>query len=395
MVETQETLTQRFNALQEEILNIIEESPTDLNSIIKYWQLTRKEYVTLYYARKENITRLGLQPVPTLTVSEYKAKEAIHMQLLLTSLSRSRFASETWTLQDCSAELINTQPKNCFKKMGYTVDVWFDHDRSKAFPYTNWKHIYYQDSSDQWQKTKGEVDENGLFYNELNGDRVYFTLFEADSAKYGVSGEWTVHYENTTVVSSSSSNRRLEQPSQTTYDEPSTSRDAEAQSPKRRRQEATSTSSSPSSSTFNLRAGRRRDQQGERAAPVRKRRRTTTTTTQSPERFAVPTPSEVGTRHRLPPQQGLGRLRQLQAEAWDPYLLILKGSANNLKCWRNKHKHKNWFSNSSNVFRWLGHGCTQSRMLLVFDTPLQRERFVMNVRLPKNTTYAYGSLDSL
>ena len=379
-------------------MNIIEESPTDLNSIIKYWQLTRKEYVTLYYARKENFTRLGLQPVPTLAVSEYKAKEAIQMQLLLTSLSHSHYASERWTLQDCSAELINTQPKNCFKKMGYTVDVWFDHDQSKAFPYTNWKHIYYQDAADQWHKVKGEVDENGMYYNELNGDRVYFTLFEADSAKYGVTREWTVHYENTTVVSSSSSNRRLGEQSQKPTDEPSTSGNTKAQSPKRRRPEevdravATSSTSPSSATSSNIRARRRRTEQGERTTPVSKRRRTTA---QSPERLAVPTPSEVGTRHRLPPQQGLGRLRQLQAEAWDPYLLILKGPSNNLKCWRNKIKHKNWFSNSSNVWRWLGNGCTQSRMLLVFDTPLQRERFVMHVKLPKNTTYAYGSLDSL
>lgn len=392
MVETQETLTQRFNALQEEILNIIEEGPTDLQSIIKFWQLSRKENVILYYARKENYTTLGLQPVPALAVSEYKAKEAIQIQLLVTSLSKSAYAAETWTLQDCSAELLNTQPKNCFKKAGYSVDVWFDHDKDKAFPYTNWKYIYYQDASDEWHKVNGKVDANGLYYDEINGDRVYFTLFEADSAKYGLTGEWTVHYENTTVVSSSSSNRRIGQ-SQKSVDSTS-SRDSSTPSPKRRRitqeaDSATPSTSTDSAATVSLRAGGRR-QQRKPTSTLPKRRRT-----RSPERSAAPTPSEVGTGHRLPPRQGLGRLQRLQAEAWDPYLLILKGPSNNLKCWRNKVKLQNWFRDSSNVWRWLGPETTQSRMLLAFDSTIQRERFLLHVKLPKNTTFAYGSLDSL
>lgn len=392
MVETQETLTERFNALQDSILTLIEEGPKDLKSQIKFWELTRKEHVTLYYARKSGYNRLGLQPIPTPAVSEYNAKQAIHMQLLLSSLNKSRFANEEWTLADCSAELINTVPKDCFKKLGYTVEVWYDNEKSKAFPYTNWRAIYYQDSNDVWQKVEGKVDENGLYFNEVNGDQVYFVLFGADAEKYGVTGQWTVHYSNTTIVSSSSFVRRPAESSEKSYAEPSTSRDSQTPSPKRRRpaQEAitSSTSAQPTSSLRDRGRG-----EGERTTSVSKRRRRTSV--DSPERSVVPTASQVGSGHRLPPRSGLGRLQRLQAEAWDPPILILKGPANNLKCWRNKIKGRQLFSNCSNVWRWLGHGCTQSRMLLAFESESQRQHFLKLVKLPKHTTFAYGNLESL
>ncbi|AKZ17768.1 E2 [Human papillomavirus] len=397
-METQETLTDRFNALQDAILNLIEENPSDLKSIIRYWELNRKEHVTLYYARKEGFTRLGLQPVPTPAVSEYNAKQAIQMQLLVNSLSKSVFAKETWTLSDCSAELINTLPKDCFKKQGYTVEVWYDNDRNKAYPYTNWKRIYYQDSHDEWQLTEGKVDENGLYYDEKNGDRVYFMLFGADADKYGVTKEWTVHYRDTTIVSSSSSSRRVADSSQA-FTQPSTSGYSKTPSPKRRRaaEEAdSSTSSSSSSAPSGSPASNLRDRgggQGERSVPLSKRRRHTS---ESAGESAVPSPSEVGTGHRLLARQALGRVQRLQAEAWDPFILILKGPSNNLKCWRNRNKHNHvHVKASSNVWRWLGEGYTYSRMLLAFDSETERERFVQFTRFPKDTTYAYGNLESL
>lgn len=50
---------------------------------------------------------------------------------------------------------------------------------------------------------------------------------------------------------------------------------------------------------------------------------------------------------------------------------------------------------SSNVWRWLGDGFTQSRMLLAFESAENRQRFVNFTKLPKYTTYAFGNLDSL
>lgn len=393
-METQETLTDRFNALQESILNLIEEGPTDLASQIQYWGLTRKEHVLLYYARKSGYNRLGLQPVPTPAVSEYNAKQAIHMYLLLTSLSKSQYASEQWTLADCSAELINTSPKDCFKKRGYTVEVWYDHDKSKAFPYTNWMDIYYQDASDTWHKVEGKVDANGLYYDEIRGDRVYFMLFESNAGKYGVTGEWTVHFRKTTIVSSSSSTRRAADSTKAFDESPSTSRDTETQSTSTRRSPqtvsgtvASSSADSPSSSLRDRRRG-----QGERQPPTKRRR---TDTTESISRFAVPTPSQVGTGRRLPPTTGLRRLERLQAEARDPYIVIIKGPSNNLKCWRNRIPSYNIKYACSNVWRWLGEGFTESRMLLAFDSATERQHFMQLVKLPKGATFAFGNLESL
>ncbi|ANG08918.1 E2 [Human papillomavirus type 176] len=395
-METQETLTERFNALQESILNLIEENPNDLDSMIRFWEQTRKEHIILYYSRKEGITRLGLQPVPTPAVSEYNAKEAIHIQLLLNSLKNSQFAAESWTLSDCSAELINTVPRDCFKKQGYTVEVWYDNDRNKAFPYTNWKRIYYQDSNDHWQVAEGKVDENGLYYDENNGDKVYFMLFGADAEKYGVTNTWTVHYSNTTIVSSSSSTRRPADSSKASTPEPTTSGYSKASSPRRRRRSAEEADSSTSSSTAsrpstpNLRD--RGGREGERSVPLSKRRRYD----ESADGAAVPSPAEVGTGHRIPPRHGLRGVQRLQAEAWDPFILILKGPSNNLKCWRNRMKtNDKYVIASSNVWRWLGDGFTQSRMLLAFESAENRQRFVNFTKLPKYTTYAFGNLDSL
>jgi hypothetical protein len=392
--ETQQSLTERFDALQDAILTIYEQGAKDLATQIKYWDYVRKEHVILYYARKNGYLRLGLQPTPTPAVSEYNAKEAIKMGLLLKSLARSKYANEEWTLQQTSAELINTQPKDCFKKKGYTVDVWYDHDKEKAFPYTNWDEIYYQDENEQWHKTRGEVDENGLYFTETNGDRTYFTIFEPDAERYGNTGEWTIYFNNTSIVSSSSyskrttgeSTKRKRDESATASDAPSTS-----QSISPRRLQRTTVSST--SETSDIRPGRRGDQQGELSSAAKRRR----SVFSKPSSY--PTAEEVGTRHRSTQRTGLTRLQRLQADARDPPVVIVQGPANSLKCWRNRlyTKHSVLYAFSSTVWRWIGDSHTPlgSRMLISFDSITQRNHFLQVIKPPKHTAFALGSLDSL
>lgn len=183
-------------------MTLIEKESTDLVDHISYWDSVRKENVTGYYARKEGLTKLGLQPLPTLTVLEYKAKEAIKMSLLLTSLQKSQYGNEPWTLAEVSAEIVNTTPKNCFKKKPFTVTVLFDNDERNTFPYINWEFIYYQDDNNIWHKVHGQVDINGLFFTEVTGDIVYFVLFQPDAEKYGHKGQWSVRYKNETLFTS-------------------------------------------------------------------------------------------------------------------------------------------------------------------------------------------------
>ena len=375
-------------------MTIYEEGAKDLASQIKYWEFVRKEQVLLYYARKSGYSRLGLQPTPTPAVSEYNAKQAIKLQLLLKSLAKSKYANEEWTLQETSAELINTQPKDCFKKRGYTVEVWFDHDKEKAFPYTNWEDIYYQDENEMWHKVQGRVDENGLYFTEINGDRTYFTIFEPDAEKYGSTGEWTIHFKNTTIVSSSSytkrtsgepTKRKRDDFSTTSSNTPSTS---QSLSPRRLQREAVSSSSE----TSRLRSGGRRNQQGELSTTTKRRRSV------SPEPTAVPTASQVGARHRSTQRTGLTRLQRLQAEAWDPPVLIVQGPANSLKCWRNRlPKNRLLYEFSSTVWRWIGDSHTPlgSRMLISFSSVNQRNHFLQVIKPPKHTAFSLGSFDSL
>ncbi|ABR20505.1 E2 protein [Human papillomavirus 88] len=397
-METQETLTERFVALQDAILNLIERGETDLRSQIQYWELVRKEQVILYYARKSGYNRLGLQPTPAPAVSEYNAKQAIHLQLMLKSLEKSKFAKEPWSLTDASAELVNTPPRDCFKKGGFTVTVYFDNDRENSFPYTQWEHIYYQDQNEQWHKVPGGVDHNGLYYDEENtNERVYFLLFEPESQKYGSSGQWTVHYKNTTVSASATSSSRRSSPISTKTDfdattAGNTTTSAPQRSPRKRLQEAVSSTTSPPA--HNLRSPGRGRGEGERTSGA-KRRRTATDGNTLGE--SVPSPSQVGSRHRAPERSGLSRLGRLQADAWDPPLIIIKGPANTLKCWRNRMK-KNSSSNlvCSSVWRWIDSTTHEnSRMLVAFQNTAERTRFLNSVTLPKGTTYAFGYLDSL
>lgn len=397
----QADLTERYDALQDKLMSLYEEGPKTIEAQIELWQTIRKEQVLLYYGRKEGLRNFGLQPIPSLAVSEYKAKEAIQQVLLLKSLQKSAFGREEWTLTDTSAELTHTAPRNAFKKGPFTVQVYFDHDINNSFPYTQWTWLYLQDEHDMWYKTPGLVDINGLYFEDNHGDKTYFVLFASDAQTYGTSGGWTVKYKHETISTSapvSSSQRSLsdslEGPSKGFV---SSSGDTVSSSKSARRQEGEEgRPHSTISTTSAIRRRRGRNQQ---------RKRTTTLSLRSERRgtsetdLGVPA-SQVGRRHQLVPRTGLKGLERLEAEARDPPVILLKGSANCLKCWRNRA----WKANvpctkMSTVFRWTG--CTESnigannRMLVSFKSKAQRDVFLSSVSLPKGVSYCLGHLDSV
>lgn len=398
-----EWLTERFNAVQEALLELIEQGSDDLDSQIKYWNRVREENVLMYYGRKEGLTHIGLQPLPVAAVSEYKAKQAIHMVLLLQSLKKSAFANEPWTLQNASAELIYTQPKDCFKKDPYTVEVWFDNNKHNSFPYVNWNYIYYQDTMDNWQKVPGLVDYNGLYYDEIRGDRVYFVLFDTDAQKYGHTGTWTVLFKNHTLVAPISSSSTVSANSgKDTSSVPSTSEitvSSATQSPRRLQRPEVGSSTGEETS---IRRRRRRQQREpsptEYPTTTAKRRRGGGgggPTTQS-----APSPEDVGSRHRSVTRKHLTRLELLQEEARDPPIIIVTGPANILKCWRYRKRNQNSaaFLSISTIFYWVGDACNdadRAKMLIAFRSDNERADFLKHVPLPKHTSYAFGSLDNL
>lgn len=395
----QADLSARFDSLQDQLLTLYETASSTLESQIKHWDLTRKINVLMYYAKKENYKTLGLQTLPTTQVSEYNAKLAIKMTILLRSLANSRYGSEQWTLPETSAELVLTPPKNTFKKRGFSVEVQYDNDPYNVMVYTQWDAIYYQDLQDNWHKVQGEVDHNGLSYTDVTGEKIYFLLFHEDAERYGSTGQWTVRYKNTTissVVTSSSKQSPLDsekrqQPNRNSRasspeEGPSTGRPTERHLEK---ELPTTTTSSPETRLRRRRRGERGGE-GESTSRGAKRRRGSTAVT----------PEAVGRSHRSVPAHNLSRLRRLEEEARDPFLICLKGSSNNLKCWRYRlHlRFSSLYDVASSVFKWIGDDdCDKNngRMLIAFTSDDQRNKFLRSVTLPKNSTYSLGALDSL
>lgn len=393
-------MTERYDALQERLMSLYEEGPKTIEGQIELWQTIRKEQVLLYYGRREGYRNFGLQPIPNLAVSEYKAKEAIQQVILLKSLQKSIYGREEWSLTDTSAELTHTSPRNTFKKGPFTVNVYFDHDVNNAFPYTQWNWLYVQDENEMWYKTAGRVDINGLYFEDNHGDKSYFLLFATDAQTYGTSGGWTVKYKNETISTSapvSSSQRSLsdslEGPSKGFV---SSSGDTVSSTKKSRRQETEEgrPSSTTLSTTSAVRRRRRGVQQRERSSlSLRSQRRGA-----QESDLGIPA-AEVGRRHHLVPRTGLKGLERLKAEAGDPPVILVKGPANCLKCWRNRcFKANAPCMKMSTVFRWAGSNDTAigaNRMLIAFQSKTQRQVFLDRVSFPKGVTYCFGYLDSL
>nr|AYA94071.2 MAG: E2 protein [Human papillomavirus] len=390
-METQQTLAARFAAQQDKQMTLIEQESTNINDHIEYWDSVRLEYLLAYYARKEGHTKLGLQPLPVLAVSEYRAKEAIQMKLLLTSLAKSIYGAELWTLSEASAELINTSPKHCFKKNPFTVTVYFDNDEKNAYPYVCWDFIYYQDEESKWHKVSGQVDSNGLYFTEITGDTVYFTLFSPDAERYGHTGKWTVNFKNETIFASvTSSTRSASEPEARTP----TNTDSQPKTPRKRKQtDSDSDSDSPTSTSrgFRLRRRRREGKQSPRRTTNRRGR----------ELGSAPSPDQVGSRSRTVPRTGLTGLRRLQEEAWDPFLIVFQGCPNILKCFRNRFtvRFPNLFVTASSVFHWIVENdadkIASARMLIAFNNENQRNMFLNAITVPKGTRYWFGNIDKL
>ncbi|AJP70544.1 E2 [Canis familiaris papillomavirus 16] len=196
-----ENLRKRLDAIQNALLTLYEEGSDSLDDQVQHWNLCRKENVLLHFARKSGLIRLGIQPVPTLTVSSERAKCAIEMQLILQTLQDSPYATERWTLGDTSRERWTAEPQNCLKKGAVIVEVYFDGDPTNAMRYTMWTYVYYVDSNDKWQKTRSNVDREGIWFWD-NGHRRYYVRFHEEAKRYSKTGDWQVMFNNDLISSS-------------------------------------------------------------------------------------------------------------------------------------------------------------------------------------------------
>lgn len=503
-----ENLSERFNVLQDQLMNIYEAAEQTLEAQITHWTLLRKEAVLLHFARQKGVTRLGYQPVPPLAVTEAKAKEAIGMMLQLQSLQKSEYASETWTLVDTSTETFRSAPENHFKKGPVSVEVIYDKDPENANAYTMWKYVYYMDSDDVWHKTTSGVNQTGIYYMHGNFKH-YYVLFADDASRYSATGQWEVkvnketvfapvtsstppgspgqtdtNASSTTPTTTSDSASRHQQPQQTEakgrqYGRRPSSRTRRQETQQRRRRSrsryrsrsrsrsrsraksqaglrairATSISRSRSPSvtqtgvrfrsrsrsrsrtrlaaTSRRRGGggspRRRSkspatpsrerEENRRARGGRSNRRSGRRRGRSSSTSPTPTPTkrrrtesvrvrgvspdEVGKSLHTVSARNRGKLGRLLEEALDPPVILCRGEANTLKCFRNraKKKYEGLFRAFSTTWSWVAGDSIERlgrpRMLISFASERQRKHFDDTVKYPKGVETSYGNLDSL
>ncbi|CDI44928.1 E2 protein [Mesocricetus auratus papillomavirus 1] len=401
------TLTERFDAVQDQILNLIEKGSTALADHVLYWDLVRKEGVLQYYARKHNMNRLGLHALPCQLGAETKAKKAIQMGMLLRSLLDSKYGSEPWTVSETSLELYEqTDPEKTFKKGGQTIEVHYDNDPENSVAYTLWKYLYKQDEAGQWHKLEGGVDYAGLYYVEVNGMHVYYEEFCEDSDRYGQSSTWTVKYNNTDICAPVTSSTREEGTQQqarkrqrTDASEDSLSTWTASSPEEDSTSDITTPPSSPRrgygpshSSPTRFRRGGRRGEQGEPTPSP-------TFDAISPIPARHPAEGPRGVSEELP-RAGFGGYPEVLGRSGDPPILLLTGPANCLKCWRNRVKRRphRLYKRMSTCFSWVsetGAGTEDQRLLIAFTDALQREQFLRTVPLPRGSLFYRGFLEGL
>ena len=95
------------------------------------------------------------------------------------------------------------------------------------------------------------------------------------------------------------------------------------------------------------------------------------------------------------------RLGRLLDEAIDPPVILVRGDANTLKCFRNRARvrYTGLFKYFSTTWSWVAGDSTErlgrSRMLILFTSAGQRKDFDETVKYPKGVDRSYGNLDSL
>ena len=453
-----DTLSDRFNALQENLMDIYESGRDDLETQIMHWQLLRQEQILFYYARKNGVMRLGYQPVPPLATSEAKAKDAIGMVILLESLQKSAYGKESWTLTQTSLETVRSPPANCFKKGPQNIEVMFDNDPENLMVYTVWSLIYYQTVDDTWNKVEGHVDYHGAYYFE-GVLKVYYIQFEGDAARFSKTGRWEVHVNKDTIfapvtstspgtgggdsdqtsvhsvsrasstvarrsasplptrtttqrsrtesrryqrkesspTSTATRQQKRQREEETNRRSRSSSRGQEADWGGDRRRRRGGDSSTRSHSSNRARGGR----SGGRPTTRSQSRSKSRSRSRGPSTRRGVSPAEVGESLRSVGRRHHDRLERLLDEAKDPPVVLLRGAANTLKCYRYraKKKYSALVKYFSTTWSWVGGDNNdrigRARMLLAFSSNTQRELFLKVMKLPPNVDWSLGSLDDL
>nr|ALJ32566.1 early protein E2 [human papillomavirus 73] len=344
-----ETLCKRLSACQDAILELYERDSVHLSDHIDHWKHVRHENVLLHKAREMGLQTVNNQAVPSLAVSRSKGYNAIEMQIALESLNESLYNTEEWTLQHTSWELWVTEPKQCFKKDGKTVEVRYDCEKDNSMQYVFWTHIYcwYEGG---WAKVGSKIDYNGIYYETDDEEKVYYTRFDTDAKRYGVKGIWEVHMGGQVICCAPVSSAcevsipEIVNPLHTTTTNTTTTcTNVDTGVPSRKRQRQCDPDQRPLECLHNLHP-------------------TTESCTQC-------------TTHNVAP------------------IVHLKGDKNSLKCFRYRlHKgYSHLFKNVTTTWHWTN--TTNSKcgvITLMFTTVLQQQQFLQHVKIPQTIVVTSG-----
>ncbi|AHJ81399.1 putative E2 early protein [Eptesicus serotinus papillomavirus 3] len=440
-------LQNRLDYIQDQILELFEKQSTDLQDHEQFWLLTRKEQAILFLARQNNV-RLSM-PVPSLAASKARARHAIEMSLLIKSLSESVYGREAWTLQQVSRERLLVAPEYTFKKGGRPVTVMFDDNHDNTAEYTAWDSIYFQDADNEWHRSKGDVDMEGLFYRDNDGHKIYYIDFAREAARYGSTGKWSLLYNNNALASVDSPGYRDSSGESSTDSSPLSARSAtrptedrgSPQGSRRRPRLWVRPRSRTRSRSLSRSSGRSRSRSRSRsrgatrasiqpAAGTRSRSRSRTRSRSRPRSRGSPVspaspaslrggrspgsrrlgrsprpravdPEQVGSSKRSVPAGPKRRLETLLQEARDPPGLLLTGPPNTLKCYRYslKKNHSSLFSYISTTWHWTEAKGTKrvgnGKMLIMFEDSERREWFQKIVSLPRTLSASKVSFAGL
>lgn len=411
-----EKLLQRLDSIQESILTLYEKDSKQLSAHIELWGLLRRESAIWHILRREGYSTVAGRVVPSLQSSESSAKLAIEIQLLLESLLRSPYGKEHWSLQDVSKERYLSEPPRIFKKGGHPVTLEFDDDPENLTEVVLWDHLYIPGENDAWFKTSGQVDEEGLFYHDAAGNKVYYVSFETEAQNFSETG--IVRYRLGSALATiepvdiTDSSQRIRDPIHRNPRQSKTTRRAPKSS--------SSSSGIPSQRGRNSETGealtprRQRRKLLRRSSPPPPAKRQSPQKQQSPQQASPQTPAVRGRRRgrgspgetpRATPEGHRRRSQALQKEAAAPqrgyYLVGAKGPVNSLRClryrWRRKYdKYFQFLSTSYNWTRPQGtERCGASRFMLAFETESRREQFLKIVQVPRNVGLFKGWSEKL
>lgn len=403
-----EKLLARLGSIEEKILDLYEKDSKKLSDHIELWTLIRREHALWHVLRQEGYSRVGGRVVPSLAASESQAKFAIEMTLTLESLQKSQYGQEEWTLAETSRERFLSEPSRTFKKMGSHLTIMFDDDPNNLTEVVVWKWVYHLTDNNSWHKARGGHDDIGVYYEDVQGNKVYFISFAEEATNFSETGT----YE---VTLGSALERVHDEPDSLTgrsSPQPNT-RIRSRSSPRKKvpRHSSSSTSGQgfqkdPHPETGEItprQRGGRPQQQGKHNTPTRRRRvlrgsRTSTPVHPGARRSPRKSPESTPGRHRA----GSGSLQKKGEASHKGYHLVcLRGPANSLRCTRYKlrKKYQSLIHYMGTSFTWTetsgASKCGSARCLIAFKTLEDREHFMKVVVKPKNIGMCRGYLDQL